>query len=354
MKKYLALLLSAALALSLTACGPRASDPPASSDNQSAQDSQSTSQSQTQEEDSRPLVRLALLSGPTGLGGAKLMYDNDQGDTANAYEIQILTDNSQVGALLSSGEVDIAATATNVAAVLNNRNEGSIQMLAVNTLGVLYILEDGQSVYNLGDLRDKTLYATGQGANPEYILNYLLTQNGLTPGEDVDVQWLTAQEVAAKMLTEEGAVCMLPVPAATTVLSKKESVREALNLSTLWEETAGSPLPMGCIAARSDFVAEHPQVVADFLAEYEESVVYMADGENLTLSTDLNPARLAAAYGITENADIAAAALPRSNLTFVSGSAMRVMVQSYFDILCQASPDAIGGQMPYDDFYYQP
>lgn len=186
----------------------------------------------------------------------------------------VVTENSEATALLSNGEADIAAVATNVASNFYHKTDGSIQMLAVNTMGVLYILEKGDSIQSMADLQGKTIYATGQGANPEYILNYLLTQNGLDPAADVTIQWLTAQEVTANMLSAEDGVCMLPVPAATALLMKDPGVRQALDLSAEWDAVSSTPLPMGCIVARREFVEEHPEAVDAFLDLYGDSISF--------------------------------------------------------------------------------
>ena len=200
MKRKLSLLLCAALTLSLLAgCGPK------NTGNGSASGSDSTSQSTSQNTEDRTQVEFMVLSGPTGVGAAKLLSDNDAGTTLNDYNAEVVTENGQIQTALTSGEVDIAAIATNVAANLVAQSDGSIQMLAVNTLGVLYILDKNVGITSLADLSGKTIYATGKGANPEYILNYLLTQNGVDPTTDVTIEWLTAEEVSAKMISSDSA-----------------------------------------------------------------------------------------------------------------------------------------------------
>ena len=157
-----------------------------------------------------------VLSGPTGVGAAYLVDSYAAGsaptDAPFTLNTTVVADNNQVTDALVNGSADVAAIATNVAANLYTKSDGAIQVLAVNTLGVLYILEKGDSVHSMADLRGKTIYATGQGANPEYVLDHLLTANGVDPST-LDIQWMTAQEVSAKMVSSEQAICMLPVPA---------------------------------------------------------------------------------------------------------------------------------------------
>ena len=342
MKRKLSLLLCAALTLSLLAgCGPK------NTGNGSASGSDSTSQSTSQNTEDRTQVDFMVLSDPTGVGAAKLLSDNDAGTTLNDYNAEVVTENGQIQTALTSGEVDIAAIATNVAANLAAQSDGSIQMLAVNTLGVLYILDKNVGITSLADLSGKTIYATGKGANPEYILNYLLTQNGVDPTTDVTIEWLTAEEVSAKMISSDSAVCMLPVPAATALMAKDSAVQQAISLSDAWDELGNGSLAMGCVVARTEFIEENPQAVADFLTEYEASINYMKDEANVDTASEL-----VAQYKITPSAAIAAAAIPQCNLTFASGQEMKDLVEGYFSVLFQANPASIGGVMPYDSFYY--
>ena len=177
----------------------------------------------------------------------------------------------------------------------------------------------------------------------------MLTQNGVDPVKDVDIQWMTPQEVTAKMVESTDGVCMLPVPAATALMLKDAGVREAINVSEAWDEVAENPLVMGCVVARTAFMEENPQLVAQFLAEYEASINYMKDEANAP-----DAAQYVAQFGITANAAIAAKAIPQCNLTYMAGEEMRTAVQGYYEVLFTADPAAIGGGNPDDGFYYIP
>ncbi len=340
------LVLSLVLALALCACAPKGgqSEP-------SATPSDEPSPSPAPE---RTPVNLAVLSGPTGVGAAKLMADGEAGETANDYTVTVCTDNQQVMAGLTNGEFDIAAVATNVASNLYHKTEGGVELLAINTLGVLYILGPADKpLDSLADLSGKTLYATGQGANPEYVLNYLLDQNGVS---NVDVVWQAAEEVTATMLQGQGEYCLLPVPAATALEVKSEGKLTAqVSLSDAWDELDnGSQLTMGCMVVRTAFAQEHPQAVEAFLAEYKDSIEYMADPVSMAVSSNLNPAQLVANYGIAPNAAIAGKAIPQCNLTYLDGTAMRATIQGYYEALYAADPASIGGSIPDDAFYFIP
>ena len=355
MKRTLSLLLTAALSLSLLAgCGPKnppagsSAPAPGSSSSQPDKSGDASSGGDTSGA-SGPSIRFMALSGPTGVGAAKLMADHDadaQNSAIASYEI--VTDNTQVQSALANGDVDVAAIATNAAASLYAKTDGGIQVLAVNTLGVLYILEKGDTVHNMADLAGKTLYAPSntKGANPEHILNHLLEGNGVNPSE-VNIEWLTPQEITAKMSSSDAGICMLPVPAATALLVKDSAVREAISLSDAWQDLEGSPLPMGCVVARTEYIEKNPGEVEAFLAAYEESIQYMTDSANAA-----DAAALVAKYEFAPNAKVAEKAIPQCSLTFVTGQEMKTVLEDYYTILFQVEPKSIGGGLPYDSFYY--
>lgn len=347
MKKTLSLLLAAAMTLSLLAgCGSKNNNDAS----QSAAGSGSASASQSQQGVEKTGVNFMALSGPTGVGAAYLMKyysaETSPADCPVALNSTVAADNKEVTDALVNGTADIAAVATNVAANLAAKTDGGIQVLAVNTLGVLYILEKGDSVQSMADLAGKTVYATGQGANPEYVLNYLLTQNGVDPSQ-VDIQWMTAQEVTAQMVSGDSAICMLPVPAATALMMKDQSVRQALSLSDEWDKLGQGSLAMGCVVGRTQFIEEHPETVDAFLDLYGDSITFMSDEHGVA-----GAAALVGELGITANEQIAQKAIPQCNLTFLTGADMKATLEEYYQVLFQADPASIGGSMPYDAFYY--
>ena len=338
-KRTIAFLLCAVMVLGLAACGK----PAASSSDVSGSVSGDISTPAPE-----TVVNVMAMTGPTGVGAAKLMADSAAVGDAAPYHFSVVTANDEVGAALAKGEVDIACIATPVAANLYNKT-GNITVLSVNTLGVLYILEKGNSVTDVASLRGKTIYATGQGANPEFVINHLLTANGIDPAKDVTIEWMTAQEVTAKMVQSDNGVCLLPVPAATALMVKDSAVREALNVGTEWDKISQSPLVMGCAVVRNDFLREHPALVEQFLTDYEASINYMNDAANLTQA-----AEYVAQFGIAANPAIAAKAIPQCNLTYTAGAEMRDAIQSYYEVLFEANPASIGGGIPDDGFYYIP
>lgn len=295
----------------------------------------------------RETVNVSGIVGPTGVGLLNLKQAQEDGTTQHDYNVTFVSSPDDVVAKIGTKEVDIAAVPTNLAANLYQKTSGNVKMLAINTLGVLSILENGDTVQSVADLKGKTIYSTGQGSNPEYILRYVLQQNGIDPDNDVTLQFVTENEELAALLVKGTAqVALVPEPLATTVKSKNTDLRSALDMTEEWDKlNTGSSLMMGCLIVRTAFLQEHEDVVKAFLAEYEDSVRKAQDDVSGT-------AALCEKYGVIASAAIAEKALPNCHLTFVAGADMQPAINGYFQVLFDAKPQAIGNAMPDDAFYY--
>ena len=290
-------------------------------------------------------VNVGVLKGPTGIGAVGIMSKSDKNEYGN-YHFTLTPDVNDIVARLTNGDLDIGALPTNTAANLYNKTNGDVELIALNCTGVLYIMENGNSVNSVSDLKGKTIYVNGQGSNPEYVLNFLLRKNGLEPGTDVDVQFREASEISAMMISGEAQLCMLPVPAVTTIAVKNADVRKALDITKEYAEAAndGSSLTMGCLVARKKFIEENPEAVEQFLERYRESIEFVLN------DTD-NAAALVAEYEITGNADIAKKAIPDCGIVCITGGDIRPALEGYLRVLYDAAPASVGGKMPGDDFY---
>lgn len=290
-------------------------------------------------------VKIMALKGPTGIGMAKLMEDEPDG-----YTFSIAAKPDEVVAAVSGGKVDIAAVPTNLAATLYKKTEKGIKMIAINTLGSLYILENGNTINSFADLRGKTIYATGQGANPEFVLGYLLEKNGLTVGEDVKVEFKAEHaELAALMAAGECVLGMLPEPNVSSAMAQNKDLRIALNLNEEWNKVAdeGSRLTMGCVIVRTEFLEEHPEAVKTFLEKLDASIKFA--NENAA-----DAGVLCETYGIVPKAALATKAIPNCNMTLIKGSDMKPAIDAYFKVLHAANSQSVGGAVPDEGFYYIP
>lgn len=331
-KSLFSLLLALTLALSLTACGTQANTEPEQPDDTPAPAE----------------VNLYVLSGPTGIGAMNLWAAADAGETQNTYHITMPGANDEVVAAISNGDADIAAVATNLAATLYNKTSGGVTVLAVNTLGVLFLLGNGQEVATIADLAGKTIYAPGQGANPEYILRYVLTGNGLDPDKDVTIQFVgEGSELLTVWQTDPEAIIMAPQPVATSILMQNENAVTLFNMTDEWDKVSGddSTLMMGCVIVRNEFLQENPGAVELFLQEYAASIEKAQSDVEGT-------AALCEQYGLIPKAALAKAAIPSCGLTFVTGAEMKSALSGYLQVMFDADPKSVGGAMPGDDFYY--
>lgn len=356
--KKLSALLAAALLFTLCACKPAAENPSgapseagAASEEPSQEPSAESSETAGPAGDMGPGVRLAVLSGPTGVGAAKLLDNIDNNGAAlqgSGYTYAIANDNSELVAGLTgpNPEFDIATVASNVAVNLYNKTGGGVKIIAVGTLGVLHILEGGggTSINSMADLAGRTIYAAGQGANPEYVLRYLLKENGL---DDVEVVFADAGEISAKLLSGEIECAMLPVPAATAAIAKGEGkVRQAIDLTEAWDSLRnGSQLIMTAVVARTEFVETYPDRVEAFLTDYEASIDYVNGNID-------EAAEIIAALGITPSAGIARQAIPQCHLVFMAGTDMVASISDYYSVLYSIDPAAVGGSLPDDNIYW--
>ena len=299
----------------------------------------------TQEE--QTVIRVAALKGPTAMGMVKLMEDAQAGESTNQYEFTLAGTADEVTPKIVQGELDIAAVPANLASVLYNKTEGNVQMLAVNTLGVIYLVEKGDSVNSFADLKGKTIYMTAKGSVPEYATRYILEENGLKVGEDVTIEWKSeAAEIVALMnATDENVIAVLPQPYATVAQSKVADLRVIKDMNEAWNELDnGNKFLTGVLIVRKEFAEKYPQQLAAFVSEYQASTDYA----NTNVA---EAALLVEKVGIVQ-APIAEKALPKCNIICLTGDEMKAAAAGFLQILFDQNPQALGGAMPADDFYY--
>ena len=346
MKKIISLLTALFLLVTplLASCTDKGTDESSSGTPAGTASDASTDESASAE---KTTIRIGGLKGPTSIGMVKLREDDETNSTANDYDFTVAGSADELTPLLIRGELDMAAIPANLASVLYNRTEGAIQILAVNTLGVLYIVETGNSVQSLADLKGKTIYATGKGSTPEYTLLYLLEKAGLDPEKDVTVEFKSEPtEVVALLKAQPEAVAMLPQPYVTAAQAQVEGLRIAVDLNEAWEAAeTGSKLLTGTIVVRREFAEANPEAIEAFVTEYRASTEFA--NENVS-----EAAQLVEKYGIA-TAAIAEKAIPYCNITCMEGAEMKAAMQVYLGVLYEKNPDSVGGALPDDAFYYE-
>ncbi len=333
MKKVISLVLAMVMCLSVfTACGNTATD--------------------DVKEPAVATFRIAGMKGPTTMGMTKLMKDAEannatEGYAGNIYNVTMYGTAQEINPLLIQGELDVAAVPANVAATLYNKTEGDVQVVAVNTLGVLYMVQKGDAVQSITDLKGKTIYTTGKGTTPEYTLRHILSENGINPDTDVTIEYKSeATEVGALLASAEGdMVAMLPQPYVTAVQAQNADVKVCLDMTEEWGKISDQKLITGVLVARKEFVEANKEAFDAFLADYAASTTYVTENVD-------EAAAWVAEYGIVAKEPLAKKAIPQCNITCVTGEEMKALVVNYLTVLNAQNPQSVGGAMPADDFYY--
>ncbi len=361
-RKILSSILAAALCVTTSAAfaGCSGNKPSDNSSNSGTSDTSSTSSSSESSDASAPestrssdassapetpapeTLNVVALKGPTAMGLTKLMNDNET--EKYGYEFKIVAAPDEVTAMVANGSVDIACVPANLGSVLYNKTEGKVQALAINTLGVLYICENGDTVKSVSDLKGKTIYSAGKGATPEYSLNFILEKSGLA--SDVTVEWKSEHaECVQALLNDPDSVALLPQPFVTTAQAKNEGIRVAIDLNKAWDDLGvASSLLTGIVIVRKEIAEQYPEAVKQFLERYKSSVEYV--------NTNVDEAaKLVGKYDIVPEA-VAKKAIPACNIVCITGGDMKTKLSGYLGVLFDGNSKAVGGKLPADDFYF--
>ncbi len=324
--KYLAVFLTLFLLLNLAACGKK---------------------SENTEVKEKEKINVVALKGPTAFGSVKLWEDSENGETEAIYNISVVGDPSEAVAKIANKDADVAMVPTNMASVLYNKTSKNVNIAAINTLGVLYLVTNDKSISSIRDLAGKTVFVSGQGATPDFVLRYILKKNGLTPGKDVTLEYKSEHsELAAQVISENVSIAVLPEPFVSQVLTKNSKIMVLLDLTNEWNKiTDDSVLTMGSIVVRKDFLKNKKEDFDKFLKSYQKSVEYVNENTE-------KAAELADKFGIMQK-EIAIKALPKCNVVFISGNEMQQKTENFLKILYDFEPKSIGGKIPDEDFYYK-
>ncbi len=293
-------------------------------------------------------VRVGSLKGPTSIGLVELMERSENGETKNDYTFTMEVAADTLLTQMVQEELDIALVPANVASVLYNKTEGQIVAIDVNTLGVLYMVTADESIENIQDLKGKTIYLTGKGTTPDYVLQYVLEENNISLDEVTLEYKSEATEVAAVLGSEENAVGLLPQPFVTAATTQNENLKIVFDMNEEWNQLQGedgSMMVTGVTVVRKAFLEEHENAVQNFLDDHKQSAEYV--------NTNVDEAAaLVVKAGIIEKEPIAKKAIPYCNVTFIDGEEMQNALSGYLNVLFEKDVKAVGGNLPEEDFYY--
>lgn len=287
-------------------------------------------------------IKIAVLKGPTGMGMAKLM------ENKNDYDITIYNSADQIVSKIVNGELDGAAVPSNLASILYNKTKGQVKLVGINTLGVLYIVENGDTVNSMADLNGKTIYSSGKGSTPEYALNYILKENGLEPGKDVTIDYkMDHSDLSAAVASKKVNLAVLPEPFVTTTKMKDNNLRVPIDLTKEWDKASQgqSKLIMGTLVFRKSFIDKRGKDLNNFLGKYKQSVDFVNKNKE-------EAGKLIAKEGIIPNAKVAEMTIPKSNIVFISAKDGKQALQKFYEVLNENNPKSIGGKVPDENFYY--
>ncbi len=342
-RTLLSLSLALLLLLSLPACGRRPDAPSAVPESAAPEPAYRDGTA-----DGVSPLRVGALKGPTAMGLVEMMERRGPKASVDFWNFDLAGSADELTPKLIKGDLDIACVPANLAAVLYQKTEGQVVTLAVNTLGVLYIVENGgETIRSIADLAGRTIVAAGKGSTPEFGFRYLLEQNGLDPDRDVSIDWKSEHaECVAALAAGTADIALLPQPFVTVAQGKLETLRVALDLTAEWDALAGgSAMITGVAVARRELVEERPELVDVFLREYAISVDWVNENP-------AEAAELVAANGIIESPAVAEKALPKCNIVCLTGQEMYEKLSGYLQVLAEANPEAVGGELPQDDFFY--
>ena len=314
-----------------------------SEDTDGSQEDEAETEDTAESDASYEVVRVVYLKGPTTMGLVNLMQDSENGEAIGTYEFTMATQPDEIMASFVSGDIDIALVPANVAAVMYNKTEGGVRLVDINTLGVLYCVTGDESIKSVADLAGKTVLTTGQGATPEYAMNYLLEKNGVT---DCSLEFKSeATEIAAVLQEDPTQIAILPQPFVTVAEMQNEGLKTAFGLTDEWEKVSeDSQLITGVTVVRAEYLEEHKAEVENFVKEHAKSAETAVSEVEAT-------SELVAKYGIIEKAPVAAKAIPECNIVCISGDDAKTALSGYLQTLFDADPKAVGGNLPAEDFY---
>ena len=341
-KRILTAVTAAALCISLAGCGGAASSSSSEAATAESAPESTVAEATASPETAAEGLRVAGLKGPTTMGLVNLMNSAEGAD----YNFTMYGAADEIVPLLVKGELDAAAIPANLAATLYQKTNGQVEVACVNTLGVLYIVENGDTVQSVADLKGQTIVAAGKGSTPEYALRYLLSENGIDPDNDVTIDWKNEHsECVAALASNQATIALLPQPFVTVAQSKIDGLRMALDLTAEWDKLgSGSTLITGVIVARREVVEQNPAAVDAFLKEYAASVDWVN-------ANNADAAALIGENGIVDAA-VAEKALPYCNIVCLTGGDMQAKLSGYLQVLADANPASVGGSLPESDFYY--
>ena len=362
MRKVLPVLMALAMtAAALTGCAKGAGETAAeattaaaaeasteTSAEETAEAPETESETETESTGTSAAAGYTLRIGSLGL--VELMDQAAKGEAKGSYEFTMVTAADELLGKIVSGDLDVALVPSNMASIIFNKTNHGVNVLNINTLGVLYVVSSDDSIKSIEDLKGKTVYLTGKGTTPDYALQYLLKANGMTT-DDVTLEYKSEPtEVAALLKEKPDAIGLLPQPFVTVAMAQNDTLKMVLDLTKEWDAVSGEDggsLVTGVTICRGELFEEHADAIQTFMEEQKASAAFA--NENVA-----ETAKLVAAAGIIEKAPVAEKAIPYCSITYIDGTDMKNRLYGYLSALYEMDPATVGGELPTKDFFYIP
>lgn len=348
LKKCISKLLSVGLVLimvfMIVGCGK-------SDNSEPQQESTQASKEETTEStlNTNVKVRVGSLKGPTSIGLVSLMNEAKQGSTKVKYDdFKVVANADELTTQLIQGNLDIALVPANVASILYNKTNGDVRVLDINTLGVLYMVTGSNDISTIEDLKGKTIYLTGKGTTPDYVLQYLLEKNSVSQDEVTLEYKSESTEVAAVLSENPDAVGLLPQPFVTVACAQNDKLQVVIDMTKEWKNVqgeSGGNLVTGVTVARREFVEKNPDIVKEFIKEHKKSTEFTESDLDKT-------ADYVVELGIVAKKELAKKAIPQCNIVCITGEQMKKDLSGYLNVLFDKNASSVGGALPKEDFYY--
>lgn len=289
-------------------------------------------------------INVAALNGPTTIGMVELIDKYEKLGFDMDKKFHMYNSSEELVASFSKKEIDVAAIPANLASNLYNKMDGEIKVAAINTLGVLYIVENGNTIQTPKDLENKTIYSIGKGTTPEGVLKVFIEKNDI---KNLNIEFKSeASEIGSILNSEENAIAMLPEPFVTSVSMKNENIRTVFNMNKEWMDiNNGSLLVTGVLVVRNEFLEENKTIFNEFLNSYEKSIKY-------TMTNVKETAELSEKIGIIP-AEVGLEAIPKINIVYIDGDDMVKYLDDYLTKLYEFNENLVGGKVPDENFYYK-
>lgn len=296
-------------------------------------------------------VNVGLIMGPPSMGMGWFINEAKEENTYNNFNFEVGgVDYTALASKFNTGDYDIIHCPSNVGAILYNNTDLKEEAVVadIGNLGLLYIMTTDPSVQSMQDLQGRNVYSIGEGGPPEYTMGYLLEQEGLT---DVNMSFKsTPFEVLNLLQDEENSIALLPQPFVEVAKLLVPGINTPIDITQEWDSLDlenGAESVTTITIVRKSFLEEHEEAVVEYLNMCKASVDYC-----LT-----NPKEAAAWTDEFEtflNGEVAEAAMPYVNMCAITGNEMKDKLSGFLQIMYDYNPDAVGGAMPDDDFYYIP